>query len=68
VAFSVGLAAALISFGLAFVYARRFIGRFEARSPLVDRWLPLASSAVITIVGVALTLSALATAGVIRAA
>jgi nickel/cobalt exporter len=68
VAFSAGLAAALISFGLAFVYARRFIGRFEARSPLVDRWLPLASSAVITIVGVALTLSALATAGVIRAA
>jgi ABC-type nickel/cobalt efflux system permease component RcnA len=68
VAFSAGLAAALISFGLAFVYARRFIGHFEARNPLVDQWLPLASSAVITIVGVALTLSALATAGIIRIA
>jgi nickel/cobalt exporter len=68
VAFSAGLAAALISFGLAFVYARRFIGRFETQSPLVERWLPLASSAVITIIGVALTLSALATAGVIRVA
>jgi nickel/cobalt exporter len=66
VAFSVGLATVLIGFGLAMVYAQRFMTRFGARGPLVERWLPLASSAVITVVGLALTLSALTTAGVFR--
>jgi predicted metal-binding membrane protein len=56
----------LIVFGLAMVYAQRFMTRFGARGPLVERWLPLASSAVITVVGLALTLSALTTAGVFR--
>jgi ABC-type nickel/cobalt efflux system permease component RcnA len=66
VAFSAGLAAVLIGFGLAMVYTRRFISRFGVQGPLVERWLPLASSAVITVVGVALTLGALTTAGVFR--
>jgi ABC-type nickel/cobalt efflux system permease component RcnA len=66
VAFSVGLAAVLIGFGLAMVYARRFMTRFAARGPLTERWLPLASSAVITVVGVTITLQSLATAGVLR--
>jgi nickel/cobalt transporter (NicO) family protein len=66
VAFSVGLAAVLIGFGLAMVYARRFMSRFAARGPLTERWLPLASSAVITVVGVTITLQSLATAGVLR--
>jgi nickel/cobalt exporter len=66
VAFSVGLAAVLIGFGLAMVYAQRFMSKFGAEGPLVERWLPLASSAVITIVGVALAISALTTAGVFR--
>jgi len=63
VAFSVGLAAVLIGFGLAMVYAQRLMSRFGAEGPLVERWLPLASSAVITVVGLALTFSALTTAG-----
>ena len=56
----------LIGFGLAMVYAQRFMNRFITQGPLVERWLPLASSAVITAVGLALMLSALTTAGVFR--
>jgi ABC-type nickel/cobalt efflux system permease component RcnA len=66
VAFSFGLAAVLIGFGLAMVYAQRFMTRFGAEGPMIERWLPLASSAVITVVGLALTLSALTSAGVFR--
>ena len=67
VAFSVGLAAVLVSFGLAMVYARRFINRFESRGPLTERWLPLASSAVITVIGVTIAIQSLVSAGVFRA-
>ena len=66
IAFSGGLAAVLIGFGLAMVYARRFMSRFAARGPLTERWLPLASSAVITVVGLTIALQSLATAGVLR--
>jgi ABC-type nickel/cobalt efflux system permease component RcnA len=66
VAFSGGLAAVLIGFGLAMVYAGRFMSRFAARGPLTERWLPLASSAVITVVGLTIALQSLATAGVLR--
>jgi ABC-type nickel/cobalt efflux system permease component RcnA len=66
VAFSAGLAAVLISLGLAMVYAGRFMSRFGAQGPLTQRWLPLASSAVITIIGVTLTLQSLVTVGVLR--
>jgi nickel/cobalt exporter len=66
VAFSAGLAAVLIGFGLAMVYAGRFMSRFSAGDPLTERWLPLVSSAVITTVGVALTLQSLASSGLLR--
>ena len=66
VAFSAGLAAVLISLGLAMVYAGRFMSRFAAQGPLTQRWLPLASSAVITVIGVTLTLQSLVTVGVLR--
>jgi ABC-type nickel/cobalt efflux system permease component RcnA len=66
VAFSAGLAAVLIGFGMAMVYAQRFMTRFSAEGPMIKRWLPLASSAVITVVGLALTLSALSAAGMFR--
>ena len=66
VAFSAGLAAVLISLGLAMVYAGRFMSRFGAQGPLTQRWLPLASSAVITVIGVTLTLQSLITVGVLR--
>jgi len=66
VAFSAGLAAVLVSFGLAMVYARRFISLFKTQGPLTERWLPLASSAVITVIGVTITIQSLVTAGVLR--
>jgi ABC-type nickel/cobalt efflux system permease component RcnA len=56
--FSVGLALTLTLVGLAFLYARN---RFSQR-PAAARWpqlLPLASAAIITLVGVALCVSAL---------
>jgi ABC-type nickel/cobalt efflux system permease component RcnA len=66
VAFSAGLAAVLISLGLAMVYAGRFMSRFGAQGPLTQRWLPLTSSAVITVIGVSLTLQSLIAVGVFR--
>lgn len=66
VAFSAGLAAVLISCGLAMLFAGRFMSRFGERGPLTERWLPLASSAVITIVGVTLTLQSLVSAGLLH--
>jgi ABC-type nickel/cobalt efflux system permease component RcnA len=62
VAFSVGLAAVLIAIGLVVVYARRLAARFDRSGvdgPLVRRWLPLTSAAVITASGVVITVQAL---------
>jgi len=62
VAFSVGLAAVLITIGLVVVYARRLAARFDrtaVEGPLVRRWLPLTSAAVITVSGVVITVQAL---------
>jgi ABC-type nickel/cobalt efflux system permease component RcnA len=61
VAFSVGLAGVLISFGMLMVYARRFMTRFQIDGPLTRRWLPVASSAFITALGLILTIQALST-------
>ena len=62
VAFSVGLAAVLIAIGLLVVYARHLaarFGRIGADGPLVRRWLPITSAAVITVSGVVITVQAL---------
>jgi len=55
VAFSVGLASVLIGFGMLMVYARRFMTRLQMDGPLTRRWLPVASSAFITVLGLVLT-------------
>jgi len=60
VAFSVGLAAVLIGFGMLMVYAGRFMARLKMDGPLTRRWLPLASSAFITVLGVGLAIQAFA--------
>ena len=65
VAFSVGLAAVLVAIGVLMVHARRLLGRVRADGPLTTRWLPLASSAVITVLGVLIAVQALAGAGII---
>jgi ABC-type nickel/cobalt efflux system permease component RcnA len=62
VAFSAGLAAVLIAIGIVVVYARGLVarlGRTRVEGPLVHRWLPLTSAAVITLSGVVITVQAL---------
>jgi ABC-type nickel/cobalt efflux system permease component RcnA len=66
VAFSAGLAAVLITIGLLMVYARRFMSRLHGEGPLVTRWLPLASAAVVTVFGVAIAVQALLGAGILQ--
>jgi ABC-type nickel/cobalt efflux system permease component RcnA len=65
VAFSVGLAAVLVAIGLLVVHARRLIGHMRGDGPLTTRWLPLASSVVITALGALIAVQALAGAGII---
>ena len=59
VAFSVGLAAVLIGFGMLMVYARRFMTHLQIDGPLTRRWLPVASSVFITVLGLVLSIQAL---------
>ena len=72
-AFSAGLAAVLIGFGMAMVYGRRLItrlaGRFQHRFPagaagkLTRRWLPASSAAIMIILGIVIAARAWATTG-----
>lgn len=59
VAFSLGLAAVLIGFGMVMVYARHFLTYLQIDGPLTTRWLPLASSAFITVLGLVMAVQAL---------
>jgi high-affinity nickel-transport protein len=61
VAFSIGLAAVLIGFGMAMVYARRFMTHLQTDGPLTKRWLPIASSAFITVLGAGIAIQAFTT-------
>lgn len=63
VAFSVGLAAVLICFGMLMVYARRFMSGLVADGPLTTRWLPVASAAFMTVLGAAVAIHAFAATG-----
>jgi ABC-type nickel/cobalt efflux system permease component RcnA len=65
VAFSAGLAAVLVAVGILVVHARRLLGRIRGDGPLTTRWLPLASSAVITVLGFVIAWQALAGSGII---
>lgn len=66
VAFSVGLALVLIAIGVLMVSARRLMASFGEGGPLITRWLPLTSSAVMTLLGVAITVQSLASAGILQ--
>src|SRR5207344_1212889 len=61
VAFSVGLAAVLVAIGILMVYARRLMTRFREDGPWIHRWLPLTSSAVMTLLGLGIAAQAVAT-------
>jgi hypothetical protein len=60
VAFSFGLAAVLIGLGMMMVYARRFMMHLQIDGPLTRRWLPVASSTFITVLGLVIAVQALA--------
>src|SRR3984885_13620321 len=64
IAFSLGLAAVLISFGMLMVYGRRFLGRLLVNGPLTTRWLPVASAAFMTVLGAGIAVRALFTTGI----
>jgi nickel/cobalt exporter len=66
VAFSLGLASVLIAIGLLMVYARRFMARVHGDGPMVRRWLPLTSAAIITVLGVTIAIQALISAGIVQ--
>ena len=63
VAFSIGLAAVLIAIGLLMVYARDFMSRFQTNGQVITRWLPLASSTIITLFGFGMIFQSVASAG-----
>jgi len=60
VAFSIGLAAVLVAIGILIVYAGRLMSRFREDGPWIRRWLPLTSSAVMTLLGLGIAAQALA--------
>jgi ABC-type nickel/cobalt efflux system permease component RcnA len=64
IAFSLGLAAVLIGFGMLMVYGRRFLGRLLVNGPLTTRWLPVASAAFMTVLGAGIAVRALFTTGI----
>jgi len=65
VAFSIGLAGVLTGIGLLLVYARQFFERFPTDGRLL-RVLPIASAAIVTLVGLGITLQALSQTGLLR--
>jgi ABC-type nickel/cobalt efflux system permease component RcnA len=66
VAFSVGLAAVLVAIGLMMVHAGRLMVRFREDNTAIVRWLPLASSVFIMILGVIMAAQGLVQAGILR--
>ena len=62
VAFSVGLAAILIAIGVLIVKARPLVERFSGEGRWIQR-LPIASTVVIIVVGLVITLKTLETIG-----
>jgi nickel/cobalt exporter len=64
VAFSLGLAAVLIVIGLLMVYAREFTARWKGDGRFATRWLPIVSSAAMTILGLGIAVQALLSTGI----
>ena len=63
VAFSFGLAAVLITIGIVMVKARSLLSRWRSDSPLIQRWLPVASASAMLIAGLAIAGAALPATG-----
>jgi nickel/cobalt transporter (NicO) family protein len=66
VAFSAGLAAVLIAMGIMAVQAGKMASRIHMEGPLIQRWLPLGSAALVSLFGCAIAVQGLMAAGVLR--
>lgn len=66
VAFSLGLAFVLIAMGVFAVYAGRLMARVPVDAPFIQRWLPMASAAMIVVLGCVITARGLMAAGILR--
>jgi ABC-type nickel/cobalt efflux system permease component RcnA len=65
-AFSIGLAAVLIFMGMAAVYAGQMMSRLRLEGPLVQRWLPMGSAAMIVLLGCGIAMRGLMSAGIVQ--
>ena len=66
VAFSIGLAAVLIAMGLAAVYTGRMMARLRLEGPMIQRWLPMGSAAMIIVLGFGIAVRSLMAAGMVH--
>ena len=64
--FSVGLASVLIAMGLVAIYAGRLMAHLPAEGPLIQRWLPMSSAAMITVIGCVIAIRGLLAAGFLQ--
>jgi high-affinity nickel-transport protein len=64
VAFSMGLATVLIAIGVVMVKARSMLSRWKSDSPVMRRWLPMASASAMLIAGIAIAASAFPATGI----
>lgn len=63
-AFSLGLAAALTAIGMAFIYAGRLFERFPSQGKII-RFLPVLSALFVSLIGIAISIKALAEIGIV---
>lgn len=63
-AFSLGLAGALTAIGMLFIYAGRLFNRFPAQGRII-RLLPVLSALFVSVIGVAISVKALAEIGIL---
>jgi ABC-type nickel/cobalt efflux system permease component RcnA len=64
--FSVGLASVLIGMGIVAIYAGRWMAGLPTDGPLIQRWLPMSSAAMITVIGCVMAVRGLLATGVLQ--
>ena len=65
ISFSVGLASVLVVIGVLLVVAKPLMTRFTGEGKIVSRYLPVASAAVITLLGCGIAVKGLIDAGIL---
>ena len=63
-AFSLGLAGALTAIGMTFIYAGRLFERFPSQGKII-RFLPALSALIVSLIGLAISIKALAEIGIV---